>query len=132
MSFIDIPDLDNLPELEAVAAGEYQLKIQKAEVKQQDPAKGNSQFLSLSFEILSDNPNVKNVSHVIMLPNNSVDDKENYSRKRRIKAFIEAFKIGMPFEADQLGGETGWALLSLETSDEYGDQNRVKKFVVGK
>ena len=69
-----------------------------------------------------------------MLPADADDDKRRNSRLRAVKGFYEAFEVDYtkPVESDDLQGLTGWAIVVEENSDEYGTQNRVRRFVQGK
>lgn len=52
----------------------------------------------------------------------------------KFKSFATAFEIDFsrPFSwEDDLIGKEGWAILGMKKSDEYGDQNTVKKYVSG-
>lgn len=54
---------------------------------------------------------------------------------RKFKIFAEAFGIdySKPFSwTDDLVGLTGWCILGIKKSEEYGDQNTVQKYLTGK
>ena len=53
----------------------------------------------------------------------------------KFKQFATAFGIdySRPFSwEDDLPGKEGWVILGIKKSEEYGDQNNVKKYVVKK
>lgn len=61
--------------------------------------------------------------------------KQALSSMRKFKNFALSFGIdySKPFSwADDLPGLTGWQLLGVKKSEEYGDQNTVKKYLAKK
>lgn len=132
-------DLDNdVKEEIAAPEGEYELRIIRADIGQQDGTKGTSKFIKLNLEIV-DNPDGEfgDVSHVLMIPDGDQTQKDNERRKRRIRDFCRAFNCQWPVETlDDLEAgwvqQTGWALLSTEESAEYGEQNRIRKPIAGR
>ena len=130
MSILDY-NLDNVQELATVPEGEYQVRGAGAECK--TSAKTGGEYLSIRLEC-SDEPDAKNITLVMMLPTDSDDEKARNGRLRRLKSFYEAFDIDYTkgVDTDDLVGCSGWAILTEEDDPEYGRQNRVKRFIVGK
>ena len=130
MSLLDF-NLENVKELATVPEGEYQVRVVACEMKQSQKTGGN--YLNVRLE-LADEPDSKNITHILMLPADGDDDKRRNSRLRAVKGFYEAFEVDYtkPVESDDLQGLTGWAIVVEENSDEYGTQNRVRRFVQGK
>jgi len=127
MSFLDMA-LNDIPELDAVTEGEYQLRIMSAEVKTSQKTGGN--YLSVRFEVADEV--AKDINHVIMLPDNSKSEKEVIVAKNRLKYFYEAFGIDYisgSVNLETLPGLTGYAMMTVEESDQYGRQNRIKQFI---
>ena len=127
MSFLEMA-LDDVPELDAVAEGEYQLRIMSAEVKTSQKTGGN--YLGVRLEVVDEV--AKDINHVIMLPSSTMSEKETIIAKTRLKYFYESF--GIDYSAGSVNletvvGLTGFALLTVEESDQYGRQNRVKQFL---
>jgi hypothetical protein len=129
MSFLDY-DLQNVPELEVLPEGEYELRILACEVK---TSQAGNPMVSLSLDCPAE-PNSKGIHHTIMLPTDADDEKKRNGRLRSLKGFCEAFGIntvgGITLD-DSVVGNTGWAIIAIESSPEYGDQNRVRRFVTG-
>ena len=53
----------------------------------------------------------------------------------KFQQFAKCFNIdySRPFDKeDEWPGKEGWVILGVKKSEEYGDQNTVKKYVVGK
>jgi len=66
---------------------------------------------------------------------NKLTPKDYARALAKFKQFAAAFGIdySRPFSwTDDLIGKEGWAILGVKKSDEYGDQNTVKKFVIRK
>jgi len=68
--------------------------------------------------------------------NKAILDPKQWQRNRyNFSQFAAAFGIdySRPFDwEDDLPGKTGWMILGVRKSEEYGDSNSVKKYVVGK
>jgi hypothetical protein len=63
-----------------------------------------------------------------------LDDKSFQRAVYKFKQFATAFGIdySRPFSwEDDLVGLEGWLIVGIRKSDEYGEQNTVKKYVVG-
>lgn len=126
----DVPDQTVLPQ------GQHQLEVARAEVRQQKPEKGQSEFLMLTL-VPTEDPNAKEITHVLMLPDETVNERDNNNRARRLKEFIKAFGISAYTVADikaaaandSLVGASGFGVLAIESSEEYGEQNRVQRFL---
>lgn len=131
MSFILDVDTENAPEFKSLPEGtECQVRIVKAEIK--NSAKGDP-MLAMRFDI-PEEPYSKDINHFIMLPNNKDDDKQKAQKQNRLKEFKAAF--GLPpagaISTDDMEGSKAWAILGEEESQEFGKQNRVKRFVTGR
>ena len=113
----------------AVEPGEYELRI--VDVKVAENKDGNP-YVMPRFEIL-EVPNAKEFGRYIGLVHDDMTEKQRNSAKYAMKSFCEAFGIdpSAPGDTDDWVGSTGWAILGLEESAEYGEQNYVKKFVTG-
>lgn len=128
-TFIDLGDLSDVPEQIAVASGEYQLRGISLELRKQKPEKGTGSFLMALMEIPSE-PNSKLISHVMMIPDDSNQERTKNARLRAIRDFRVAFGLGIsgPLNFRDFEGALGWAVLVEEEDPQYGVQNRVRKF----
>lgn len=129
MSFLDV-SLKDVPELEALEEGEYQIQITSAEVGESDTTGGK--YLLLRCEVPAI-PESKDFTHVLMLPADGDSEKQRIKRLNRLKEAMEAFGYdhSKGIETEDLVGSEAWAFLTIEESPEYGEQNRVRRFVEG-
>lgn len=127
-TYINI-DVGDAVELEAVAEGEYRLRCTKAEVRTSQKTGG--QYLMLNLDI----PEIiqsKGINHVMMFPTSDDEPKTANNRKLAIKHACEAFGVSTSqFQASDFVGKEAWARLAKETSDDYGEQNRVREWIRG-
>jgi len=139
MGFLDNVDLENVVEPSTVPAdAEYKLRIVDVKIDPSTPDglprdKNGNSYLLPRFEIL-DEPTAKEFTRFIGLPNDSMDAKKKNSSGYALKNFLAAFDLeqsAMVDPQDMVGAE-GWAILGLEESEQWGEQNYVKKFIVPK
>lgn len=128
MAFLDF---DGVYEPETVPGGEYQLRVLKAEIKQQKPEKGSGSFVQLRLDIPSA-PKSKDITHVMMLPGQQDDPKQKNSRLAAIQNFLKACGFDNVNNIAETEGSSCWAILTEEDDPEYGKQNRIRKFVAGR
>ena len=124
-------DFSGVYEPETVPEGEVQLRVLNVEIKTQKPEKGSGEFIQARFDI-PNAPKSKDVTHVMMLPTEQDDPKKRNGRLAAIQNFIKACGMENINNVDELIGCTCWAILGEEESTEFGKQNRIKKFVVGR
>lgn len=127
-SMLDL-SFDNVVEYEARPEGEYEVRIEDIEQKTGD--KGT--YIRATLMIVGDDF-AKTISHVMMLPGQADDARKRNNRLLAIQRFYAAFGVDYkngPVNISDLPGLTAWAILGLESSDQYGDQNRVKRWVTG-
>ena len=126
-------NLDEVPAQHAVPEGEYQLTLVTCEIKEQKPEKGTGRFIMATLEIVSD-PDTKLITHVMMLPAADDNERKRNNRLRNIGDFFKCFGIPSsgPVNLAAFEGNTGWAILGVEDGGQYGEQNRVKRYITGK
>ena len=130
MSFLG-QDFDNVVEPKSVKEGEYKLRVLDAQTK--TSAKTGGEYISAKLGII-DEPESKDINHVMMLPTANDDAKQRNKRLFAIASFLKAFGLD-PASTNNISevvGCEGWAILVEETDPEYGMQNRIRKFGVGK
>jgi len=131
VSVADAEGLQILPEneevklivTEATPNDEKAYCLLNLEVVGQDLVKGIRHFLFYT--------KTKKWCNAMGLDTDQVDaPKKAQSKDFRLRQFLEAF--GLPTEgcsAQAMVGAEGWAILGVEESAEYGDQNKIKKLV---
>lgn len=124
---IDI-NVGDAVELEAQPEGEYSLLCQDVEIRDGD----NGPYLLMRLEI----PEIlesKGITHVMMLPTDDNDPKQRNGRKLALKRCTEAFGVdaGPPINIQDFVNQEARAYLAVEESDQYGRQNRVRRWVTG-
>lgn len=127
MGFLEGMNFEDVVEPTAVPEGEYELRI--IEVTQ-DLNKNNEPYIMPRFEIASE-PTAKEVTKYMALPIATMDEKKLNKTKLNLKRFFEALGVDASsgVELEQLQGETVWAVLGLEESEDYGEQNFIRRFV---
>ena len=123
-------DFSGTYEPETVSPGEYRLRVVEAEVKSQKPEKGSGSFIQLKLDI-PEAPRAKDITHVMMLPTPNDDPKQKNSRLSAIQLFLKACGFDNVDNINEVVGANPWAILVEEETQEWGKQNRVRKFVAG-
>ncbi len=95
--------------------------------------KNNCEWFSPVFEVM-DAPLVKEFNTFFWVPDKEKLDPKQYARSLYdIKVFAKCFGLDLSVAIDyndDLPGKTGWAILGLKKSEDYGEQNTVKKFIL--
>lgn len=136
MSLMDL-DLDGAEEPKIASADkEYKIRIISCEPSKED--KNGNDYIMPKFEI-PDLPASKEFTKYVKLATKSnmkdLSPKQANSLKWANLTFLQAFKIDPKKKfkpEDDLPGKTCWAILGIESDEEYGDKNYIKKFIVPK
>jgi hypothetical protein len=109
-----------------VPGGVFSLS-RKREIKQRSLSRAR-QLIQAQLEVVGD-PNSKLIKQIMMLPNASDDDRKKNARLRNIGDFYKAFGIPSVGKVNLASyfGNFGWAILTVEDGNEYGEQNRVMR-----
>jgi len=118
-------DLENIPDIQLLPPGEHKVQILSIEEK---TSKAGNQYLNVRLESV-DAEMVGDIYHVVMLPRASDDKKQDARTRQRIKDFFAAFDVSGQ-NTDDLIGQTGWALVTVENDQNDEPQNKVSRFVV--
>ena len=126
MSLINI-NLDDAKDLGAVPDGEYLIKVVSAELM---TSKKGAPMISLLMQVESE-PTADLVSHWLMLPTDADDDVTKNRKLLAVKTALAAldYDASGGIDTDELKGLQAKAILKTVHDDEYGDQNRIRKFV---
>lgn len=130
-------NMDDVQDPTAVEAGEYKIRIIDFGDGVREAESGNP-FIMPRFEIVGE-PLAKDFNNYLGLPYEGMDAKKLQRCLAQLKNFCIAFGITFDIlnaciatnEFEELLGLEGWALLSKKDDPEYGEQNGIKKFVLG-
>jgi len=127
-------NVEGVPDLEVVPANEYRIKIEKAMIKQYENEKGKGEYLQLIIS-LPEEPLAKPIYHSLFMPSDKDDQIQSDSKKRRFKAFFEAFELPLSGETEieELSGMEAWAYLKIKPETEDNEEsNYIAKFIPGR
>jgi hypothetical protein len=148
-SLLDVNILET-PELETVPAGEYQMRLIKAQVaKTKDKGEGTRYGLNLvcAFAALDGKKSIRNWLPLESKPEATADQKQMDSLNLKallistglndqtplVNALFQAKEAGAPADVPELIGTEPWAVVSEPAEDPvYGLQNRITRFMVSK
>lgn len=130
MGILDQLDLESVPEVQAVAEGEYEVRIMDAG-DYVSKASGQN-MIKVVLEIVGE-PDSDPIYHYITLPQFDDDERKKNNKLRRIKVFLEAFQLDQHSEYSDWIGQVGWALIGAETDEQSGEpRNNIKRFICGR
>lgn len=130
-TFIDLSSYnpDDIPEGKVHPDGtEVNARISRVS---KDTDKNGTPYLMPWFEDVED-PNVEDWNDYLPLPVAEETEKENGRRLRKLKAFDEAYDLGLfnsAFDLKDAQGATGWQIVGIGKGQNGEDQNRVKKYL---
>ena len=124
-------DLDGSQEPITVKPGEeYKLII----VSVTDGVDKNGfDYVMPRLEIVGE-PFAKDFTHFLHLPSKEMTEKKLNQVKWALKSFTDCFEIDMSIPHDpkeEWVGHEGYGILGANESDDYGEQNFIKKLVTG-
>jgi hypothetical protein len=131
-TILDIDTSDAI-EPQAVEAGEYKVRITGFRKDNEGnivrtSQNGNKYFITV-FDI-PDEPASKGLSHILSVPTEDMDPKRLNGVKWQLELLKRAFGL-TEINFDSMIGREGYAMLTLDNDPEYGEQNRIQKFIVG-
>lgn len=139
MGMSDYSDLEKeireAPEPKVIPAG-TEVKARIILVNSGTSEKNDARWYSVVFDVPSEvlAPNLSDFFWELA-DRDKIDPKQFQKSLRQFRTFAESFGIdySRPFMwEDDLVGKEGWIIVGVKKSDEYGDQNTVKKYVAGK
>jgi len=121
-------NLEDTPELSTVEEGEYEVRCTDVEKRHSEKTGGDYLLLRLEIPTI---PESEQITEVLMLPTENDSEKQQIRRKNAIKRAAQAFGVGISggVETEDFIGESAWCILTEEEDEEYGMQNRVRRFV---
>ena len=131
-SILDI-DTSDAQEPTVVEDGEYKVRITGFRKDQEGKIvrtsdKGNKYFI-LSMDI-PDEAASRGFSHIMSVPTDDMEAKRLNSVKWELECFKRAFGL-TEINFTTMVGREGYALLRKVSDPEYGEQNKVSKFIAG-
>ena len=127
MSLVEL-HVDDAVETKTVAEGtEVQVRIRDGSL---EVSGNNNEYLLANIEIPAE-PTSKDFRHMMMLPTSEDSEKQQNSRKWRIKEFLEAFGFSVDnIDPESWAGATAWVTLrESESGGDFGMQNSIRKFL---
>lgn len=132
MAILDI-DVSSAQAPEPVEPGERELRV--IDVRQGEDKNGNP-YVMPRFEVVDDDL-APDFTDFLALPTKDMREQDP-KRFKRAEFRLQQFALAFGLDPSNLGdpeadwkGMTGWALLGIEQSDQFGDRNSVKKYTVG-
>ena len=131
-SILDIDTSDAI-EPQAVEAGEYRVRCTGFRKDNdgnivREGQSGNKYFI-MTLDI-PDEPASKGLSAIYSVPGPNDDPKQVNNKKWRLETLKRAFGVS-EINFDALIGMEAFAMLSVKSDPEYGEQNEVQKFIAG-
>lgn len=125
-------EIKEAPEPEVLPNGS-EVKARIIGVRDGVSEKNSAHWYSVSFDV-PDKPLVKEFNAFFwdLADLSKLEQKAGYAALRNFKNFASAFDIdySKPFSwEDDLPGRMGWLIAGVKKTDEYGDQNTVKKYL---
>jgi len=130
MSLLDI-DTTGVQEPKVMPAGS-ECKLRIIDVRHDTDKNGNP-YLMPRFDIVNE-PLAKDFTDFMGLSYDGQGEKEKERADWKVHTFLASFGLSDPYKGspEEMSGHTGWAILGTKTDDTYGEQNTVRKYVMGK
>ena len=127
-------EIEDAPEPTVAKAGTEQ-KLRIISVREGEAGEGNCPYFSPVYEVV-DAPMVKEFNDFFWVPEKDKLSEKQYQRALyAIKVFTKCFEIDIsrPIDyEDDLPGHVGWVIVGTRKSDEYGEQNTVRRYIAPK
>ena len=138
MSLVDYSDIqgdiENAPEPKVLPAG-TEVKVKIISVRTGNSDKNDCNWFSPIFEVPDESMAKEFNSFFWELDKTHLTAKEYARTLYDFKLFAKAFGLDLsrPFDPeDDLVGLEGWVIVGVKKSEEYGEQNTIKKYIAGK
>ena len=133
MGFLEV-NLSDIPKLVTVEEGEHRVRCTSVLGKKSTTVRTSGQSMLLLRFVPAEEQYGKEFTHVIMLPYAGIDERDKINRLNALKEACDA--LGVDYSGGQVNfrdfiGAEGYAILSVEQTDRYGEQNRVQEWVTG-
>ena len=132
-SFLDFGDEDyaQTPDLQIIPDNTEVKVILNALSVQVGKDSGKPYLLAL-LSVVGE-PDARDIRHMMMLPRDDQDAKQQSNAKRKLKYFGQAFGIPMTGKVSFDGylGRQAIAIIGVDADTGYGESNRIKRWVTG-
>ena len=108
-----------------------EVMLRVIEVRKATHDENATEYYTVRFEVPSEAYS-KDITDFFDIPSSGLSAKRLNAARQKMLHFRDAFSIDMsrPFDPiDDWVGLEGWAILSLTKSAQYGEQNRISKYV---
>lgn len=132
MSFITMPNMDDIPDMTCLPAGEYELQCVSSETKDSAATPGN-RYIELKFKVLNHDEAWPIKDRIHLISGNEPSDKKA-NKKQALVTRAQAFNIDLlhGFDDQEFVGKTVWALLKITPAEgEFPEKNEVARYVKG-
>jgi hypothetical protein len=139
-SFLDVPTQDAEEPKVVPGDQEYKIRIVGYRTKLNEETgeeeyvhedKNENNYFSPYYDIPAE-PMAKGFSGYVPIPGDQMDEKARMNAEWALEEFKQVFGIAQKFNFDDTIGNEGWAILKVDESEEYGEQNKIKRLIVPK
>ena len=131
-------DLESGKELTAANEGEYRLRLKDWKTDDDGKIKkfteDDKPFIMPVFEVINceEADHTKDINHFLWLVDDWMDAKQKNNARFALREFWTALGIDyrMPIDPESAIGAECDALLIVQEDQGYGEQNRIKRFIV--
>ena len=129
MAIVNV-ELGNIPDSTILDKGEYEVRV-VGEPVVRTSKKGNN-YINVALQAVA-HPTSETVYHIITLPNQGEDEKQNLRRRRDLRDLCACFGVehaNGDLDLDVFEGKAGFVFLGIEESvDNYPKKNRVSNML---
>lgn len=124
-------ELSTAQEPYALKDGE-EVKLRIMEVRKETRPSDDTEYFNVRLEV-PDQPFSKEIAHFLNVPDRKLmNAKQINVARNEMQKFLAAFEIDTerPFDpTEDWPGQEGWCILGMRKSDQYGEQNYIKKLI---
>ena len=126
MTLLDV-NIDEVNEPVLLPEGEHELRC----TSYQDKTQGEKYpGVVLILEAQGGGELTAPIFHRVFFPRSEDDDQKQARARLDIKRLCLAFGVsGSPIDFDNFIGQSAWAYVVVKSSEQYGDNNNVKRWV---
>ena len=127
MTLLDV-NIDEINEPVLLPEGEHELRCTGV----QDKTQGETYpGVVLILEAQGGGELTAPIFHRVFFPRPEIDDEQKQARARLdLKRICQAFGVpGSPIDFDNFIGQSAWAYVVRKSSEQYGENNNVKRWV---